>query len=1521
MKRYLLLIVFLLSLPAWATTYYVDNCVAVGSDSDNGTSTSTPWLTIAHVNAQTFNAGDSVLFRNTCTWAEQLTPPSSGSAGNNITFSSYGTGAIPIITGSNTRGYVIHVTSKSYVTISNLQLENSTGSGFLSDGVGGYITVSGIVSTNNIGTGIAFEVCSNCAVTSSTVTSNGDSGIWFYDSPSILIDSNTVYGNNLLTNDQYSAGIKGDDDNRSSTNAIIRNNLVYSNGVGQTGSGYIGAGIWIDTIGTGAIIQYNQIYANNLAGIFISADDGETVAYNVINSNGVVGYQAGMGIELFANAKTTITNNQVYGNTLYGNYSGGIYLSGPNLPGGCTNNTVSNNLSAGSVGNNISMLVNGGCENPGTNGSGNVYTYNGFGPAASNFLYWGTSYYSTYATWEIATGNCGSAGCSHSLQSGPQFNNPSGGDFTLQSRSPAIDAGTNLGSTYEMGLSPSSVWPSSVTTLNQNNYGTGWEIGAFVFPATQTISGTISPSVSGAGATVTLSGAASATATADASGNYSFSGLVNGNYTVAPSKSGFTFSPTSQAVTINGANLTGVNFSTVTYTISGTINGAGGNGATVTLSGAASATVTANSSGAYTFTGLASGSYTVTPSLTGFTFSPTSQAVTVSNANVKGVSFSTVTYTISGTINGAGGNGATVTLSGAASATVTANSSGAYTFTGLTNGTYTVTPSLTGFTFSPASQAVTVSSANVTGVNFSTVTYTISGTISGTGGNGATVTLSGAASASVTANSSGAYTFTGLTNGSYTVTPSKSGFTFSPSSQAVTVNGANVTAVNFSTVTYTISGTISGTGGNGATVTLSGPASATVTANSSGAYTFTGLTNGTYTVTPSMTGFSFSPTSQTVTVNGANVTAVNFSTVTYTISGTISGTGGNGATVTLSGAASASVTANSSGAYTFTGMANGSYTVTPSMTGFTFTPASQAVTVSSANVTGVNFSTVTYTISGTISGTGGNGATVTLSGAASATVTANSSGAYTFTGVANGSYTVTPSKSGFTFSPTSQAVTVSSANVTGVNFSTVTYTISGTISGTGGNGATVTLSGAASATVTANSSGAYTFTGLASGSYTVTPSLTGFTFSPTSQAVTVSSANVTAVNFSTVTYTLSGNLSPAANGSGATLTLGGASSATTSAGSSGNYSFSGLTNGTYSVTPSKSGYTFSPAAQSATINGANVANVNFTVSVGSSVVVSISPTSASLSTGGTQQFTATVTGTSNTAVTWLATGGTVSSGGLYTAPGTAGNYTVTATSAANTTKSASATVAVNSGNVIFYDDFAGTTLSSAWTVISRHGEYSQGETECNVPQMVTVNNGLTITTEAQSATCGDYFTAPSSWPYITGDIQWATFNFTYGTVEIYAKFPPIATALWPATWLLGSNCQYTNPLTGNTGVTINGHTCPAFGASGYAEIDMTECYGGPGGWCGFSVYDPGSTSACNRISYSVDTNWHLFTTVWTSSSVKQYMDGNLVTTCNKVITKPMFLIIQTQTGGVAGTPHNSDLPAQLQIGYVQVTQP
>lgn len=75
----------------------------------------------------------------------------------------------------------------------------------------------------------------------------------------------------------------------------------------------------------------------------------------------------------------------------------------------------------------------------------------------------------------------------------------------------------------------------------------------------------------------------------------------------------------------------------------------------------------------------------------------------------------------------------------------------------------------------------------------------------------------------------------------------------------------------------------------------------------------------------------------------------------------------------------------------------------------------------------------TYSLSGTVNGT--YAATLRLSGAASKSTGTDSGGNYSFTGLANGAYTVTPSASGFIFSPTSTSVSINSANVGGVNFS------------------------------------------------------------------------------------------------------------------------------------------------------------------------------------------------------------------------------------------------------------------------------------------------------------------------------------------------------------------------------------------------------------------------------------------------------------------------------------------------------
>jgi hypothetical protein len=79
-----------------------------------------------------------------------------------------------------------------------------------------------------------------------------------------------------------------------------------------------------------------------------------------------------------------------------------------------------------------------------------------------------------------------------------------------------------------------------------------------------------------------------------------------------------------------------------------------------------------------------------------------------------------------------------------------------------------------------------------------------------------------------------------------------------------------------------------------------------------------------------------------------------------------------------------------------------------------------------------------------------------------------------------------------------------------------------------------------------------------------------------------------------VTFGLSGAISPSGAGTGAMVSLSGAATGSVTADANGNYSFSGLANGTYAVTPSKSGFTFTPVSQTVVINEAAATDVNFT---------------------------------------------------------------------------------------------------------------------------------------------------------------------------------------------------------------------------------------------------------------------------------------------------------------------------------------
>ena len=88
------------SLPAYATTYYVD--ATNGNDFNNGLSPETAWKTISKVNSMDFKPGDTILFKRGESWREQLIVPSSGEEGRPITFGAYGEGEKPIIHGGTT---------------------------------------------------------------------------------------------------------------------------------------------------------------------------------------------------------------------------------------------------------------------------------------------------------------------------------------------------------------------------------------------------------------------------------------------------------------------------------------------------------------------------------------------------------------------------------------------------------------------------------------------------------------------------------------------------------------------------------------------------------------------------------------------------------------------------------------------------------------------------------------------------------------------------------------------------------------------------------------------------------------------------------------------------------------------------------------------------------------------------------------------------------------------------------------------------------------------------------------------------------------------------------------------------------------------------------------------------------------------------------------------------------------------------------------------------------------------------
>src|SRR5581483_6310057 len=227
--------------------------------------------------------------------------------------------------------------------------------------------------------------------------------------------------------------------------------------------------------------------------------------------------------------------------------------------------------------------------------------------------------------------------------------------------------------------------------------------------------------------------------------------------------------------------------------------------------------------------------------------------------------------------------------------------------------------------------------------------------------------------------------------------------------------------------------------------------------------------------------------------------------VPVTITGQVTVGGSPLADVTLTFAGGPTVTTNAGGIYSAYLNVGYTGTLTPSKAGYTFNPASVALTNQIANAS-YNFTAdlPTYVITGGVAdGSGAALPGVLIAFSTGPTVSTDASGNYTATVNAGYGGTLTPSLAGYTFSPVSRTVSNVQGNQTAQNFTAtqITYTISGviTVNGAGLGNVSIAFSNGGP-TVTTDANGSYTANLPYAYTGTATATLPGYTFVPGSHS-------------------------------------------------------------------------------------------------------------------------------------------------------------------------------------------------------------------------------------------------------------------------------------------------------------------------------------------------------------------------------------------------------------------------------------
>lgn len=203
MKKIASLILFLFPLISFATDYFVSSTDVNRNDANAGTSQAAPWEHLSKVNSfmANFQPGDRIFFKKGDTFTGFLSITKAGTSGNPITFSSYGSGSKPVITGFTD----VTLWTNTGVVVSGGTIWQSTNT--VSS-----LTWANIVVVNGVNT--AMGRTPNAGTTYPYTSSNGSSSVTI----AALTGSPNYTGAELVSNAAFASWI------------MTRNNIVSQSG-------------------------------------------------------------------------------------------------------------------------------------------------------------------------------------------------------------------------------------------------------------------------------------------------------------------------------------------------------------------------------------------------------------------------------------------------------------------------------------------------------------------------------------------------------------------------------------------------------------------------------------------------------------------------------------------------------------------------------------------------------------------------------------------------------------------------------------------------------------------------------------------------------------------------------------------------------------------------------------------------------------------------------------------------------------------------------------------------------------------------------------------------------------------------------------------------------------------------------------------------------------------------------------------------------------------------------------------